>query len=103
MINKIEIITTVIDYIENYLSEKLDLTFIAGYESQQAFTTVFKQMYKKSPNEYRTDKEFYPLQLRFILKKELSQTALPDDIKTKITLATISDIPPVARFSQANH
>ena len=34
------------------------------YESQQAFTNIFKQMYKKTPNEYRMNEEFYPLQLR---------------------------------------
>ena len=71
----------------------LEIAFLSGYDSQQAFTTVFKQMYKKSPNEYRLNQEFYPLQLRFILKKELATTSPSDDIKANITLATISDIP----------
>lgn len=145
MINKVENIISVIDYIENNLNEKLDLTsiangvgyskyhlhrmfkeilglsihdyvqrrqlseaakllvfsnqsileiaLIAGYESQQAFTTAFKQMYKKSPNEYRINEEFYPLQLRFILKKELAQKSSLDEMKTKIAFAKISDIP----------
>lgn len=26
---------------------------IAGYESQQAFTSIFKSMYKQTPFEYR--------------------------------------------------
>ena len=145
MINKLESIMAVIDYIENNLNKKLDLSsianavgyskyhlhrmftdmvglsihnyiqrrqlteaakllvfsnksileiaFIAGYESQQAFTTVFKQMYKKSPNEYRTNEEFYPLQLRFVLKKELYNTQSSDDMQAKIELAKMSDIP----------
>lgn len=145
MINKLESIMAVIDYIENNLNKKLDLSsianavgyskyhlhriftnmvglsihnyvqrrqlteaakllvfsnksileiaFIAGYESQQAFTTVFKQMYKKSPNEYRTNEEFYPLQLRFVLKKELYNTQSSNDMQAKIELAKMSDIP----------
>ena len=39
----------------------LEIALISGYESQQAFTNIFRQMYKKSPNEYRSDEEFYPL------------------------------------------
>ena len=38
----------------------LEIALISGYESQQAFTNIFRQMYKKSPNEYRSDEEFYP-------------------------------------------
>ena len=36
----------------------LEISLLAGYESQQAFTDIFRQMYKKSPNEYRMDEEF---------------------------------------------
>ena len=123
--NKIENIITVINYIENNISEKmslstiaravgyskyhlhrmfvktvglsihdyvqrrqlteaakllvfskksiLELSLIAGYESQQAFTNIFKQMYKKTPNEYRMNEEFYPLKLRFNLEQEIIQ------------------------------
>lgn len=35
----------------------------AGYESQQAFTSAFTSMYKKSPDKFRRDAGFYPLQL----------------------------------------
>ena len=144
VMNKLECIIQVIDYIENHLNEKLtlssiaveigyskyhlhrmftdvvgitihdyvqrrqlseaaellvfskksilEISLIAGYESQQAFTTIFKQMYKKTPNEYRTNKEFYPLQLRFSLNEKLYRPLL-DNIKTKIILAKLSDIP----------
>ena len=125
MDNKIENIITVINYIENNISEKmslstiaravgyskyhlhrmivetvglsihdyvqrrqlteaakllvfskksiLEISLIAGYESQQAFTNIFKQMYKKTPNEYRMNEEFYPLQLRFNLEQAIIQ------------------------------
>ena len=42
----------------------------------------FKQMYKKTPNEYRMNEEFYPLQLRFDLiqtvKQKLSQQEMEE-------------------------
>lgn len=70
----------------------LEISFIAGYESQQAFTNIFKQMYKKTPNEYRIDKEFYPLQLRFNVKYE-GDTMMNQAILTgEITHACESDI-----------
>lgn len=47
----------------------LEIAFAAGYDSQQAFTTIFKAMYKKTPNQYRKDRCFYPLQLRYILNE----------------------------------
>ena len=31
----------------------IEIALIAGYESQQAFTSIFKSMYKKSPGQYR--------------------------------------------------
>ena len=43
---------------------------MSGYESRQAFTDVFKAMYKTSPAEFRETENFYPLQLEIYLKKE---------------------------------
>ena len=43
----------------------MEIALICGYESQQAFTSVFKAMYKMPPTEYRERGQFYPLQLRF--------------------------------------
>lgn len=40
----------------------MEIAAIAGYESQQAFTAVFKEMYKKTLGKYREEEEFYPLQ-----------------------------------------
>lgn len=71
----------------------LEIALISGYESQQAFTNVFRQMYKKSPNEYRSDEEFYPLQLKFDLKAGSPQSHIMMDAKENISFATAEDIP----------
>jgi len=47
----------------------IDIALISGYESQQAFTDVFRQMYKTTPADFRAGKDFYPLQLEIRLKK----------------------------------
>ncbi len=36
----------------------------AGFESQQAFTTAFRALYKQTPLRFRRDGVFYPLQTR---------------------------------------
>ncbi len=73
-------------------SEKsiIEIAFICGYESQQAFTTAFKSMYKIPPAEYREQRDFYPLQLRFFLHRKV--TAMEFE-KSDIRLAEMSDIP----------
>lgn len=143
--NKIENIITVINYIENNISEKmslstiaravgyskyhlhrmfvktvglsihdyvqrrqlteaakllvfskksiLEISLIAGYESQQAFTNIFKQMYKKTPNEYRMNEEFYPLQLRFNLEQAIIQNLSKKELQENIRFAIKKDIP----------
>ena len=62
-------------------SEKpiIEIAFICGYESQQAFSSIFKSMYKIPPAEYRDNCEFYPLQLRFTLHRNTSKTELTKD------------------------
>lgn len=67
----------------------IDVALICGYESQQAFSTAFKSMYKKTPAEYREKREFYPLQLRFTLSKKVSEKVF---VKDDISLAEHSDI-----------
>ncbi len=47
----------------------LEIALTAGYESQQSFTDSFRAMYKKAPNQYREEEEFYPLQLRYVLNE----------------------------------
>lgn len=51
----------------------IDIAVICGYESQQAFTVAFREMYKKAPADYRKKGNFYPLQLRFRLDKKRKQ------------------------------
>ena len=67
----------------------IEAAFICGYESQQAFSTVFKSMYKLPPAEYREKRDFYPLQLRFTLYKKVSEKAFT---KGDISLAEHGDI-----------
>ena len=68
----------------------IEIAYICGYESQQAFSSAFKSMYKIPPAEYRETGDFYPLQLRFILQKDLTNKYFT---KEDICLARHSDIP----------
>ncbi len=78
-------------------SEKpmIEIALIAGYESQQAFTTVFKSMYKQTPVEYRQSEAFYPLQLKFTLKMNPST---PNAVIQRISYATLDDLPDWMNF-----
>lgn len=72
----------------------LDIALIAGYESQQAFTYVFKAMYKQSPNQFRKSKVFYPLQLKYVLTEDPASLDYTDiDLKRDITFAKKEDVP----------
>lgn len=71
----------------------IEIALIAGYESQQAFSTIFKQMYKKTPNQYRETEEFYPLQLRYVLNKKPTKLETEIDWKMDIIFAVDKDIP----------
>ena len=68
----------------------IEIAYICGYESQQAFSAAFKSMYKIPPAEYRKNGDFYPLQLRFILQRGLTNKNFT---KEDICLARHSDIP----------
>lgn len=46
----------------------IEIALISGYESQQAFTSIFKAMYKTTPAHFREAEAFYPLQLEIYLK-----------------------------------
>ncbi len=72
-------------------SEKpiIEIALISGYESQQAFTSVFKAMYKTTPAEFREAEEFYPLQLEIHLKDEVIKM---DYTKDDIKFAMLSDV-----------
>ena len=68
----------------------LEIALAAGYESQQAFTSVFKAMYKQTPLAYRQNGVFYPLQLAFTPDKN---PAASDGAGREISYAAPSDIP----------
>lgn len=67
----------------------IEIAFMSGYESQQAFTDIFKAMYKTSPAEFRETEHFYPLQLEIHLKKEVIKM---DFTKDDIKFATPADV-----------
>ena len=68
----------------------IEIAFVCGYESQQAFSSAFKSMYKIPPAQYRENREFYPLQLRFTLHRNMVKKELKKD---DICFAEKSDIP----------
>ena len=68
----------------------IDIALLCCYQSEQAFTTAFKVMYKAQPAEYRANRRFYPLQLRFTLDKNYSPSSFSTD---HIHFADESDIP----------
>ena len=67
----------------------IEIALLSGYESQQAFTTIFKAMYKMTPAEYRASEEFYPLQLQICLTEEPIKM---DFTKDDIRFAALSDV-----------
>jgi len=67
----------------------IEVAFICGYESQQAFSSAFRSMYKIPPAEYRDNREFYPLQLRFSLHRNVANKVFTKD---DICLAEKADI-----------
>ena len=75
-------------------SEKtiMEIAFIAGYESRQAFSVSFKEMYKKTPNQYREEEEFYPLQLRYRLNKKPARLEKTKYWQQRIVFAGQEDI-----------
>lgn len=72
-------------------SEKpiIEIAFICGYESQQAFSAAFKAMYKIPPAQFRDNGTFYPLQLRFVLQSAVKRKTFTRD---DIHLAEIGDL-----------
>lgn len=76
-------------------SEKpiMEVALLAGYGSQQAFTTAFKEMYKKTPARYRGEAVFYPLQLRYVLNRDPEKRPKTVSWKPRIAYAAAEDIP----------
>lgn len=68
----------------------LEIAFSCGYESQQAFTAAFKEMYKLPPARYRAQGVFYPLQLPLCLEEQGNLSELSGQ---RIRLSKETDIP----------
>lgn len=68
----------------------MEIALICGYESQQAFTAAFKSMYKLPPAGYRERQVYYPLQLRFSLRRKAGSR---EPSASWIRLAGPEDIP----------
>ncbi len=71
----------------------LDIALMAGYESQQAFTTAFAAMYKLTPYQYRKKEEFYPLQCRFQFEGSYDLLASQEERCWQVAFATEADMP----------
>lgn len=72
----------------------MDIALEAGYESQQAFTNIFKVMYKQSPQQFRKNEVFYPLQLEYEFGNclDLLENEKPST-QREIMFAAEADIP----------
>ena len=68
----------------------IEVAFFCGYESQQAFSSAFKSMYKVPPAQYRDKGNFYPLQLQFVLHKNIPSKVFA---KEDVCIARVEDIP----------
>ena len=68
----------------------IEIAFFCGYESQQAFSSAFKSMYKVPPAQYRDKGSFYPLQLQFVLHKNIPCMVFT---KEDVCIARVEDIP----------
>ena len=68
----------------------IEISLLCGYESQQAFSAAFKAMYKISPAQFRENRTFYPLQLRFTLQNIGEKHTFTE---SDICLAETADIP----------
>ena len=68
----------------------LEIALSCGYESQQAFTAAFKEMYKLPPARYRAQGVFYPLQFPLCLEEQGNLSELSGQ---RIRLSKETDIP----------
>lgn len=64
----------------------LEIALEAGYQSQQAFTSAFKGMYKQTPRAFRKNNAFYPLQWKF------TGVILPQPANLSLAWASLTDL-----------
>lgn len=72
----------------------LDIAILSGYETQQAFSAAFKELYKLPPGLFRERAVFYPLQLPLVLNPAPALAGQPlAALVQKIRPARPADIP----------
>ena len=71
----------------------VQIAFLSGYQSQQAFTNAFTAMYKMPPNMYRENERFYPLQLKFNFEGRYEMLDRKEKALWEISFASDEDIP----------
>lgn len=71
----------------------IDIAILAGYDSQQAFSNVFKAMYKQSPHQFRKNETFYPLQLEYNFNEQREWLESAACYRREVRLAEEDDIP----------
>ena len=72
----------------------IDISILSGYDSQQAFSRVFKAMYKQSPHQFRKNEVFYPLQLEYDFSDQGESLDNPQKASVReIRFAKETDIP----------
>ncbi|ACL75411.1 GNAT family N-acetyltransferase [Ruminiclostridium cellulolyticum] len=71
----------------------MEIALLAGYTSQQAFTNIFKAMYKQSPLQFRRNEVFYPLQLEYKFDSHPDPNLKKRKLKRDLRFATELDIP----------
>lgn len=71
----------------------LDIALAAGYESQQAFTSLFTAMYKQPPHRYRACGQFYPLQFKFEFDAAYALFGREATCEWEAVFASEADIP----------
>ncbi len=71
----------------------VQIAFLSGYQSQQAFTNAFTAMYKMPPNMYRENERFYPLQLKFNFEGSYEMLDRKEKASWEISFASDEDIP----------
>jgi AraC-like DNA-binding protein len=70
-----------------------EVALLSGYESHQAFHGAFISMYKLTPNAYRENKRFYPLQLKYEFEGSFAMLDKKEADEWKIAFTRNDDIP----------
>jgi AraC-like DNA-binding protein/ribosomal protein S18 acetylase RimI-like enzyme len=70
----------------------MEIALLAGYASQQAFTGIFKAMYKQSPLQFRRNEVFYPLQLEYKFNNHPALNPKRQEGARELRFATEADL-----------